>query len=468
MRFSQLWSFSGRTDRKSYALIGVIAFAIKSNIDRMVATYGFRHGWGLLNYWFPFPSKARPTGLHGNELSLGLTLLAISAPFIYLGICQTVRRLRDCAWPIWLSVFFFVPFVNLLFFLILCLQPSRVTLESPREDVARADKLRLNWSDGTKWTAALVSIMSTTVFGVALSALATKYPADYGWGLFVGMPFCLGLFSVLVYSYGAPRSFGQCISVAVFPVVLIGGALLLLAFEGILCLVMAAPIGLGLAALGGVVGYAVQEGRWRMRGRPAVLGVVLLIAPMWMQLDPWLQGEPPVRVVRSSIEISAPPEIVWQKVIAFSEIPAEREFIFHTGIAYPLRATIAGNGPGAIRRCEFSTGAFVEPIQVWEQPKLLQFSVTENPAPLEELTPYHHIEPPHLKGYFVSKKGQFELTRLEGNRTRLTGTTWYTDNVWPGAYWQVWSDYIIHHIHLRVLRHIQAEAEDRYLAARAD
>jgi hypothetical protein len=66
-----------------------------------------------------------------------------------------------------------------------------------------------------------------------------------------------------------------------------------------------------------------------------------------------------------------------------------------------------------------------------------------------------------LKGYFVSKKGQFELALLEGSRTRLTGTTWYTDNVWPGVYWKVWSDYIVHHIHLRVLRHIQVQAEGR-------
>ncbi len=59
---------------------------------------------------------------------------------------------------------------------------------------------------------------------------------------------------------------------------------------------------------------------------------------------------------------------------------------------------------------------------------------------------------PNLNGYFVSHEGQFGLIRLPGNRTRLTGTTWYTDRVWPSAYWQLWSDYIIHHIHLRVLR----------------
>jgi len=459
MRLNQLWEFSGTTDRTTYALIGVIAFAIKSNIDRIVAMYYFRRSWGVLNYWFPFHSKVTPGGVHGNDLALSLTLLAISVPFIYLGICQTVRRLRDCMWPLWLSALFFAPFVNLLFFLVLCIQPSRTTLEMGPRDAIQARRLQLDWNDGKKWTAALVSIVSTTVLGIVFSALATAYPADYGWGLFVGLPFCLGLFATLVYSYSAPRSLGECMSVAVLPVGLVAAALVLLAFEGVICLVMAAPIGLGLSALGGLVGYAVQDGRWRMRGRPAVMGVVLLIAPIWMKLDPWLQGEPPVHRVQSSIEINAPPEIVWQKVVGFSEISSERELIFHSGVAYPLRATIVGHGPGAIRRCEFSTGAFVEPIEVWDEPRLLQFSVTENPAPMEELTPYHHVEAEHLKGYFVSKKGQFELTRLDGNRTRLTGTTWYTDNVWPAGYWQVWSDYIVHHIHLRVLRHIRTEAE---------
>jgi hypothetical protein len=31
--------------------------------------------------------------------------------------------------------------------------------------------------------------------------------------------------------------------------------------------------------------------------------------------------------------------------------------------------------------------------------------------------------------------------------------------MWPSAYWQLWSDAIIHRIHLRVLRHIKSLAE---------
>jgi hypothetical protein len=107
----------------------------------------------------------------------------------------------------------------------------------------------------------------------------------------------------------------------------------------------------------------------------------------------------------------------------------------------------------------FSTGPFIEPIEVWDEPRLLRFSVAENPAPLNELTPYGHIEPRHLHGYFASEHGQFLLTPLPGGRTRLEGTTWCRDAIWPAAYWRAWSDYIVHRIHLRVLEHIKSEVE---------
>ena len=70
--------------------------------------------------------------------------------------------------------------------------------------------------------------------------------------------------------------------------------------------------------------------------------------------------------------------------MSFSEIPPPTEWMFRAGIAYPVRARIQGNGVGAERQCVFSTGAFVEPIEVWDEPRKLKFSVTSNPAPMEE------------------------------------------------------------------------------------
>jgi hypothetical protein len=132
--------------------------------------------------------------------------------------------------------------------------------------------------------------------------------------------------------------------------------------------------------------------------------------------------------------------------------------IFRAGVAYPLRARIVGHGVGAVRYCEFSTGAFVEPITAWEPPALLAFDVTTNPPPLREWSPWR-IHPPHLDNFLVSHGGRFKLIPLPGGGTRLEGTTWYEHRMWPRQYWRWWSDFLIHRIHRRVLEHVRSLSE---------
>ena len=114
----------------------------------------------------------------------------------------------------------------------------------------------------------------------------------------------------------------------------------------------------------------------------------------------------------------------------FSELPPADDWLFDLGIACPTCATIEGKGVGAIRYCNFTTGPFVEPITVWDEPYVLAFDVTSQPPPMKELSPYN-IHPPHLDGHLESKRGEFRLIRVEGERTKLIGTTWYKHNMWP-------------------------------------
>lgn len=120
---------------------------------------------------------------------------------------------------------------------------------------------------------------------------------------------------------------------------------------------------------------------------------------------------------------------------------------------------IDGSGVGATRYCEFTTGTFVEPVTVWDENRRLAFDVSEQPEPMFELTPYRHIHPPHLSGSFRSTQGEFLLEPLPNRSTRLTGTTWYVLEMYPQTYWTLWSDELVHQIHLRVLNHIRNEAE---------
>jgi len=198
------------------------------------------------------------------------------------------------------------------------------------------------------------------------------------------------------------------------------------------------------------------KARWN--NTPMAVILLTLSVPALMAFEDQQHEKEEVRAVITSIDIKASPATVWKSVVAFPELEAPTEFIFRTGIAYPINATITGQGVGAIRYCNFSTGSFVEPITVWDEPKLLQFSVEEQPVPMKELS-FQNVDPKHLHGYWVSRKGQFKLIPLKDGGTRLEGSTWYYNKINPDWYWTIWSDYIVHQIHNRVLHHIKKQAE---------
>ena len=459
-QFSDLWRWDGRVRRAKYATVGLIGVAIKHNLDRLIAASYLGYG-NSFNYWAPLGKAARLDHLSNTEAKFLATLLLLSVPFLWTGVAMTVRRLRDAGQPVWLVVLFFIPVINILFFLALCALP-------PSERPADAE--------GAPWPgpgalsgmiprspmgSVVLSIFLTSVLGLFFLALGTLVIGAYGWGLFVALPFCLGMFAVLLHSYHGPRDLWTCFNMALLPVGILGVVLILIAMEGVICVLMAAPFALGLAALGGMLGYSIQKHHWGPKQTPVMLSIILLLVPASFGIEHAAALQPPVYIVRTAIEVNAPREKVWNQVVAFAEIPPPKELLFRAGIAYPIRAEITGHGVGAVRHCIFSTGPFAEPVEVWDEPRLLKFGVTANPAPLNELSPYGNIQPPHLHGYFVSKQGQFLLTALPGGRTRLEGTTWYQHTMWPAAYWHLWSDYIIHKIHFRVLEHIRASAEEK-------
>jgi len=463
LQFADLWRWDGKANGKTYAIVGIVGMAIKHLVDHLVAA-GFFHSYGFFNYWAPLGRGAHLTRLTTDEGKFLATMLVVALPFLWIGVMMSVKRLRDAGKPLWLVVLFFIPFINLLFFIALCFLPSRGQTETkvaaPWPEVRPLDEIIPRSQLGS----ALLSILLTSAIGLFFTLLGTTLLGSYGWSLFVALPFCLGLFAVLLHSYHGPRDYGTCMSVALLPVAIIGALLLVVAIEGAICILMAAPIALGLTWLGASLGYFIQGNYWGTKRGAAMLSVVLLAMPGVFGIERAVALKAPNFVVRTSIEIQAAPEQVWQQVVSFAEIPPPTEMLFRTGIAYPIRAEIAGRGAGAMRRCIFSTGPFLEPIEVWDEPRLLRFGVTANPAPLNEMTPYGHIEPRHLHGYFVSEQGQFLLTPLPNGGTRVEGTTWYRDAIWPAAYWRLWSDYVIHRIHLRVLKHIKQAAEHSRMA----
>ncbi len=372
-------------------------------------------------------------------------MLALALPFIWCGVILTLKRLRAVGWAGSLVFLFFIPYLNVVFLFLLVIWPSKTVGDRP----ARRVELM---------STALV-VVTALVSSFCLILLSGNLLNNYGWGLFVGVPFVIGLVPGLLYRTASDRPLKECILVALVIELCLAGTLLLFAIEGLICVLMAVPLVIPLTIFGGFIGRTILQARNWSRSRSEVCCAgTLLLMPLVILSEKALAFGPSLLSVTTTIDIDAPPQVVWNHVVSFSELPQPTEWIFRAGVAHPLRAEIQGSGPGATRLCIFSTGAFIEPIEIWNEPHLLRFSVTSNPPPMRELS-FRDVHPPHLEGFLQSERGQFALTEIGPGKTRLAGTTWYRHGLWPERYWQLWSDYIIHTIHRRVLEHIKRETE---------
>jgi len=305
----------------------------------------------------------------------------------------------------------------------------------------------------------VVVLLLTCIPAWACTYLAVHVFTDYSFGLFMWLPFVIGCVTTLIYGYKNPVATRIGLRNTSYLTLLVFSAgLLFFAWEGVVCLVMAAPIGILFTWIGYRTGYLILKTKVNNNSN---LIVVLLFTsvPVLMAFEHSEKEEEQLLSVTTSVEINANSETVWENVVAFPQLKEPTEFIFKTGIAYPINATIEGKGVGAIRHCNFSTGSFVEPVTAWDKPKLLKFSVADQPETMKELS-FYDIHPNHLHGYWVSKQGQFKLIQLPNGHTLLEGTTWYMNKIKPGFYWEIWSDYIVHKIHKRVLEHIRQQAEE--------
>lgn len=381
-------------------------------------------------------------------MSAAALMVCTALPFVWSGVNLTVRRLRTLEWPAWLACLFFVPYANFAFFAALCLKRTPSMRRPPETKAGGA----------TPAKRPMLFTFALTAACMVVAVFATVVVKSYGWGLFIGVPFVTGFVPALAYPSEAGPTFRGAVRTMFYVQGLIALCFIIWQIEGVICLAMVAPISLLIGTIGVWLGLAVRRISAVSSGRTEIASVSILILPLLMFSERRLGLEPSLFEVSSRIEIAAPPERVWNSVVAFSDLPPPHELIFRAGVAYPMHAEISGQGVGAIRRCVFSTGAFIEPIIAWDEPSLLRFTVVSNPPPMRELS-YAEIDPAHLHGFLESEQGQFQLRPLGTNKTELIGTTWYRHGLWPETYWQLWSDYIIHTIHLRVLRHIKAEAE---------
>ncbi len=438
----------GRTGRGRYLGAGLALFALKVLIDYGVAR-AFSHPYTVLFYLNRMESPLlRPS----ENPVYWLVMWAVALPFIAIGLILTIRRLRDAGLSPWLALLFFAPFANILFFAFCSLVPGREGRGG--SPVASAESgTSMPYSRAVVGAAVLGAAVGIAALGLGVFGLNS-----YGAAVILGAPIASGVVTGFKFSRWYRPEVSGALLAALLSILLVGMIVIVFALEGLICLAMAFPIVIVSAMLGAMVGCLMARSH-RIGGYgPAALAVFVLPASLVVEsLHPLPLPDP--QVVMSSTIVNAPPDVVWDRLISFPALPPPDELIFRAGIAAPVGAVIDGEGKGAVRRCLFTTGSFVEPIEVWDPPRELTFAVASEPDPMRELTLWRGPRPPHLDGFLETTRGQFVLEALPGGRTRLVGRTWYRTHMVPEPYWRLWADGIIHTIHMRVLRHVARLSE---------
>lgn len=296
--------------------------------------------------------------------------------------------------------------------------------------------------------------------GVAIVVLAVLVSAvsfgAYGWGLFVATPFLVGLTTGYLVNRDEEQGVGRTMKLCLAAAGLGSLALVALALEGIVCILMAAPLAIPFVMLGGAAGRGLAVSQ-HDRGQPFYS---IAILPLVFLAEGAMPPQVPI-ATHHSIEIDAPPEAVWDALISAEPVAAAPGLPGLAGLAYPVRGRIAGEGVGARRIGVFSTGDAVEEVTLWRTGRALAFRVIEHPPAMEEMSPYRRVHAPHLEGYFLTGETRFDLVPMPSGGTRITIASEHILRIDPIPYWEPIARLAIRDNVNRVLRDIKAKAERR-------
>jgi len=311
----------------------------------------------------------------------------------------------------------------------------------------------------------LICFIVSTLAAMAVVS-ATNGFRQYGYSLFIGVPFSMGILLALLYRRGRVWKWADALSLIVYVLALAALWLIFCKIEGFVCILMAAALVATVTLLGVLIYWALDTLFRSLAHRNKLHCLAILCLPLAMNWEASHRPTPPMLEQTTTIEVNAPPEVVWRFIPSFPPIEQPPSGWLASGLAYPIASEIDGSGIGAKRRCIVSTGTMPEVVTAWEPGKRLEFEVKQTPPSMVETNPFGEVHAPHLEGYFEARYGRFVLVPLPDSRTRIEGTSWFIHDLWPQWYWEPVTRHTVSQIHLRVLTHIKALAEKAATSSR--
>lgn len=301
----------------------------------------------------------------------------------------------------------------------------------------------------------------TGPLGLLLTFLEMPKGAFYlSWTIVVLTPVATAFIAGFVAGR-AGRDAGEARSVAQLALLAIMTGLGFAMMEGVVCMLMVAPLVLIAAWPASWLGHCCALNSDHPSDRVQCAAWLVVAACAVGEAN--LPTMPLEDTVITEMVIEAAPARVWAELKDIRDLPAPTEALFILGVAHPIETVVDGPGRvGAHRVCRLSTGDMTELISVWEPERELRFTVLDTPPLMREATFFgRELDAPHLHGTYTGLEGGFRLEPLPGGRTRLVGTSRYALSIAPSRYWNLWTREIVSQVHLRVMRHVKAKAEAR-------
>lgn len=450
-------SFRGGISRSRYVLASVALllaqgfsqyFAMNYLIGLPYAWHGISHAAADWNTWVRFPASVVwlaiwSGGNWGTNLWLLIPVLLMDLAIAWMLVVVAVRRARSTGSSLLRACLAIVPVIQI---------PALAWLAIRSDCTPPADAV----DERVSLEVAFNGLFAGVVLTLVLAVTSTLLLHVYGFGLFLASPFFIGCTTAYIANRRVAIS-ERSTTRLVFGACFLGGVgLLACALEGLVCLVMAIPLIIAVAWLGGLAGRAIATKG--AGGAPGSTAMSVAVLPLLFAVD---LIAPPMAAFENvqSIEVAATDQQVWDAIVHMGPIPDPPIAPFRWGLAYPMSGTIQGSGVGAIREGVFSTGVAYERVTAWEPGRRLEFIVLSDPPTMHELSPHDHVNAPHVEGYFRTLDARFAITPLANGRTRLSLATRHELDLNPAFYWLPITKWAVQANKSRVLAHFARQAE---------
>lgn len=285
------------------------------------------------------------------------------------------------------------------------------------------------------WKGIIIGLLMGSLFGLGGFLLLRDDSGAMGGVLFLLLPAAAG-FAVGIVTQQSKIVPASLVIAAVlcFSILLMTGA------EGLVCVLMAAPlIAVGLA-IGAFLGFLFRKHIIDKSKAPqSIKSIILLIMPLFL-LGANTVEQPVRRIPRtetfiSTLRVDASPERVWNQLKSVDAINASKPFLLRIGLPVPVSCSLEGEGVGSRRICYFDSGYIEERVTAWNPPVYMGLEITESRLPGR-----------HWLGF---KDASYDLRR-EGDSTVVVRKTTIISRLYPAWYW-------------RRLEGLGVEAEHQYL-----